>query len=37
MSSEEDPGVQKNPAWLAVNHSPLDPEHSKVEAYIPDP
>lgn len=30
MSPEEDPKVQKDPAWLAVNDSPLDPEHSKV-------
>lgn len=30
MSSEEDPKVQKDPAWLSVNDRPLDPEHSKV-------
>lgn len=35
MSSEEHPKVQKDQAWLAVNDSPLDPEHSKVRPTDP--
>lgn len=35
MSSEEDPKVQKDPAWLAVNDSPLDLEQSKVRSTDP--
>lgn len=36
MSSEEHPKVQKDQAWLAVNDSPLDPEHSKVGPQTPE-
>lgn len=35
MSSKEDPKVQKDPAWLAVNDSLLDLEHSKVRPTDP--